>query len=499
MMEGSRPALTVHDLLHSPLRMWAKVILRIAIIWVVVSIPMIINRGPFYYPDTSAYIRVADAAAVKVTGAPSAWSDRLAKINVNPDESAAPASTSTNDRVTPLSGRSVYYGAFLYAADRLGGLWFAALWQALLVAAALTLCALRMGRSWAPLPVAALVSGVGITAAFLMPDIFAALAILSVGMIAVFWHPMRNAERVFWMVLLCAGTLTHSATLLIVVAVLFVLYWYRKQLSLKPVVAGALIGLVGEIAFNTAVTRTLGAAPLRPPFLSARLIDDGPGLDYLKVHCPDPGLVLCGFYRDLPGGSDRILWSDGGKGFISMPVAVQRAWSKQDMHFAALVFADQPVNVVASTAGSVLKQAMGLNYRDITEARVGTKRYPASAASAYERTAASARRFPHWPWDVLAWPLLIASAVILFVTFRRDRSPFIPIIAAGIVADVLICGALSTPHDRYLTRVIWLLPVLASLSLPQLWADRGRARRQATAALAANTPSNSRSSEARSP
>jgi small basic protein len=47
---------------------------------------------------------------------------------------------------------------------------------------------------------------------------------------------------------------------------------------------------------------------------------------------------------------------------------------------------------------------------------------------------------------------------------RADTRPrtFAAVIIAGFVFNVAICGALSTPHDRYSTRILWIVPIAAA-------------------------------------
>jgi hypothetical protein len=39
------------------------------------------------------------------------------------------------------------------------------------------------------------------------------------------------------------------------------------------------------------------------------------------------------------------------------------------------------------------------------------------------------------------------------------------ILIGGVVANAAVTGILSTPHDRYQARVIWLIPLLAMIVL----------------------------------
>ncbi len=47
---------------------FALVAAAMALLW-----PAFYNHQPFFFPDTTAYVRGADAAVFKLTGIPSAW------------------------------------------------------------------------------------------------------------------------------------------------------------------------------------------------------------------------------------------------------------------------------------------------------------------------------------------------------------------------------------------------------------------------------------------
>jgi hypothetical protein len=40
------------------------------------------------------------------------------------------------------------------------------------------------------------------------------------------------------------------------------------------------------------------------------------------------------------------------------------------------------------------------------------------------------------------------------------------LIVFGVMLNALICGALAAPYDRFQARVIWLVPVAASVLVP---------------------------------
>jgi hypothetical protein len=37
---------------------------------------------------------------------------------------------------------------------------------------------------------------------------------------------------------------------------------------------------------------------------------------------------------------------------------------------------------------------------------------------------------------------------------------YVAILCGAIIANIMVCGGVSTPHDRYLMRLIWLLPMI---------------------------------------
>ena len=60
---------------------------------------------------------------------------------------------------------------------------------------------------------------------------------------------------------------------------------------------------------------------------------------------------------------------------------------------------------------------------------------------------------------LLVWPDRVATQIKLLALA----------ILLGILANAFVCGAVSQPADRYGARVIWLLPMLASLLILFAW------------------------------
>lgn len=435
---------------------------RLLVLWLAFSFALIVNRGPIFFPDSTAYIRAADAAAVTLGMNSSEWSGRLSQLRT-PD--AKPAK-SIGTLVTPLAGRSIYYGAILW----LLGTWGAVLFQGLFASIAVLLAHRRLGSTlpFLALPLTITLTSATVFAALLMPDLLAGLSLLALAMILPGSQTMSFLEKNFWRSLLLLGSLAHSATLLILASVIATGYLlWRKQLSYLPALSVLALALAGEIVFSAGVYYTVGYPLLRPPFLSARLIDDGPGLAYLKANCASSAFALCDFYRELPAGSDSILWTGEGKGFISMSPERQRAWSQQDLKFVLAVFADRPLETSTAWLKSIGRQLVGYSLDDVTTPLGSTEKLPPHIREIYEDSLVASNNFPSKFWNVLSFPILLFSALLLAFR-RRDLAIEVKMVVIGVVADIVICGALSTPHDRYLMRVAWLMPVMALSIMPTL-------------------------------
>ncbi len=473
----------------------------IALLALLLLLPAAINRGVLQFPDTTTYIRGVDAAVVAATGHSSAWSEDAkralaASAAPAPVPAAAPSSAGeqlTGPATTPggsfpvvLSGRSVYYGALLYAADWLGSFWWVAIAQALVTATATLLAARRVARRldsperlW-PILAVALVTSVGLQVALLMPDIFAPLAILATAQIALYWHAMTRGERAFWSLLLAAAALFHSGNLLVIGLLVGVLLLWRlgtrTALCVAPIVLALLVGVGGEAAFGAAVRKMTGYPPVRPPFVAARLIADGPGRDYLARACAEGStLTLCLYRASIPEDSDSFLWASGRGSFMGMPPEDRRRVAAEERGFVLAVLADRPVAVIGASLRNIGGQLLRWQVDDIADARlsgVNRDKLPPAVRAAFDSTRAAESEFPIGYYDLLAAPVtLLALATLLALgAARREAMPaatrgYVAIVLAGILLNAAVCGAFSKPHDRYQSRVIWLLPLLATAAL----------------------------------
>src|SRR5260221_5851779 len=122
----------------------------------------------------------------------------------------------------------------------------------------------------------------------LVPDVFASYLILGLGILIGFWDSLKLADRSILLAIIFYSSLTHTShlILLIVLGSIFAFIWLLTKRatpgrsSFAPplaIFALVLAGILGQLAFGFTTRHTIHADPVQPPFVTARIIADGPG------------------------------------------------------------------------------------------------------------------------------------------------------------------------------------------------------------------------------
>ncbi len=465
------------------------------------------NSGPFWFPDTSTYIRGADAAFYAVTGQKSDWSNRIDEVA--PPIAATPTmDVSTDiprgeDRKIVLAGRSIYYGMLIFIPMAILGPWAAACVQSLITAFVIVFSisiVLRhritpesgngMGFPRDILPYAALciislLTPLAYYANMLMPDIFAGLLCLIMPVAIIFWPEMTRLEKVVAVGLCCTFATFHTTILLLAIAVSGAAFIFHRdnRVKVRSVVLGMAIAVVSVIAgtlFAISVEKTTGQRPMSPPFLTARITAAGPGTEYLNNNCNNATtpFAICRHIKKLPMDSDNFLWGEDDETslFKVLPAAEQRQISSEDKRFYLTVLADSPIKVIGSALSNGL-EVLGLfgleNFNYPHRVMTNIQEYPDDVWTDIIKTRAAINAMPVKTIEISSIVIVIISTIsilgILLNIYPKKFhiSPrvmqFSLLICVAVLANAMICGALSKPHSRYQARLIWLLPLAASL------------------------------------
>lgn len=464
--------------------------------------PALINRSPFYYPDTRTYMRGADSIMHKYLHLDSAWTgtetatDHTQSATSSADDAlhnlgeARTRSLQQIGKKGVLAGRSPFYGILLYIGNLAGGFWLTSLVQAasILLAVFLLLRGLDI-PVWPTLPLLGLglclFSDAPFFACFLMPDLFAGISILVCAVQISVDQRLRFRDYLLWFILLGAAVLFHDSCTLIAFSMLGLALLsnllrssWRNFYGLSIIFIAILLAFAGQSIVSYGIRKATGEVPLRLPFLSARLIADGPGARYLRANCPQSGFLLCEYRDEFPLTSDQFLFgtSPGRAVFELADYDRRRALSAEQMRFVLAVVRYDPLGVLQSGIKNAAQQMLDFRLaefrylpgiRDIFDRTLPLQVEPQVHASrAYQGT------LPTDTFGFILYLFVAASLIYLVLAIcgrlpNRSLNPTVKRIICwvlvGITVNAILCGGISVVLPRFQARVVWLFPLLVLL------------------------------------
>ncbi len=408
-----------------------------------------------------------------------------------------------------IGARSVIYSVFLFLTQQAGTLWLTAALQTLATAAvfhAVWRAAAPKAQGWtylAMMAALAAVTSLAFYASFPMPDVFAGLGVLIAITLALHWDRLGASTRGAMGSLLAVSLALHNSNLLLAILILpvvvFALWRLGAPRRVMVVRTGALAAAIGAAALGVIgadhAEKTLTGVEMRnPPFLTARLLADGPGRTVLRRDCAHAQpFFLCRF-KALPlDNSEDILWAQqpGVGVFASSPVEDRLRLEAEQGRFVRAVVLSDPLGVVWASIHNSARQLALFVVDEPLRDPCGLK--------------------PRWPWGQDFLRVLVVDPERCGLGDRRMMSPRLlyalhlgalilsgyamwrlararrqarasrvaefarlddidrllaatGLTAAAVILNVVICGALSGPFPRYEARLIWLIPTLALLA-----------------------------------
>ncbi|MGU3390900.1 hypothetical protein [Sphingomonas sp. M1A8_2b] len=497
------------------MRQWLLALLQTVFATLIILAPAAINRSPFIFYDTTHYLELGQsifaAAHIPLKGFQSKDS---ASIMGHDDPAPLPASPAKSVAKTPdrnmslsyVGGRSPYYSTVLALIISLGGLWLVAIVQALIGA---WLCRTVVwslpGPSFGAYAglVTALTCGSSLPyfAAFTMPDIFAAYALVAMCLLAVRSGGNLVTLSALWAIA-AFGILAHATILplsiiagvgIVVVLRLLRSSWRQAMGGARWPLSAVAIGALGMPVFAWTTQLVLHDAPRSPPYLMARILADGPGRRYLADHCNGPADFAICKYRDRPNiDHNAILWStdprDGVFYFADFDTRV--LMSEQQLKFVLASIAYSP--------GLAFDAALANSWRQLSTLSIGPEigatklswDTMVSKTIPYARRSITASRSYTGNYSFALVDLVIGVVFMLSLAFviwrlaqsdviaawRAPKTHRVVLILAGaaigltiiIVSNAILCGTLSGPTNRYQGRLTWLLPAIAFLMFRHL-------------------------------
>ena len=238
---------------------------------------------------------------------------------------------------------------------------------------------------------------------------------------------------------------------------------------------------IGSFAFSAMVKHTVGRPPVNPPFLTARVIADGPGSRYAQERCLGQSFTVCRFAKRLPMSVDDFLWGPGVDNGVFQTASKdeRRALADQDARFAVTAAAAYPLQQVTASARNAALQLVDtdlgdFNYDSHVRADFAAT-WPAGPRAALQTSLAYRQAWPLQTMWLLQTVVLLGSLAAIGVMATRasnsgpallepaDALLLAVLIIVGVLANGAVCGVLSTLYGRYQARVVWLIPLAAVL------------------------------------
>jgi hypothetical protein len=316
-----------------------------------------------------------------------------------------------------------------------------------------------------------------------MPDAFAPAVLLALLLLGFSRDALSRAEAAALGVLAALGIAAHLSHLPLAVAMLAIVLLLTRRvapaLRVALPIAGAVAMLLGTNLWGH------GRAVLSPhgaTFLLARLQADGPAARVIRDRCPDAGWYLCAFADRLPMDSDDFLWRsdspvnrapDGTPRFLGGALLSTEAGAIVRETLRA-----HPIEVARAMLGNALRQLVIAGAGDtlVNDHLAAAVRpriaeaFPPRELAAFDASLQARGLLPAAIAPILpihAPVLLLGAALALAALWRGDslRRRLIIGLLIGVAANAFATGALSKPHQRYEARILWLVPVVAALTL----------------------------------
>lgn len=455
----------------------------------------ILNGRPLFYYDTRGYIDQGTTGLAQLRLIPKSVAQTDAPITQSQREAGDVAAPVVNNNTVDGS-RSASYALIAALFAHIHALWTVPLFNAVLAMVAVWLPIRVAHRIYQPdysvavlvaLPVIAACAGsLPFYVAFLMPDIFTPIMVLMIATLTVFGRQMTAGERALALVLGTLAVVSHLshlaiAAVLLPVSLLVSLGMARRRWWLPPLLVAVIVGMgyTEKVALRMAAEKVSHSEVILKPFLTARLIQDGPGLAYLNSHCPDAAIATCPLQAILQISDDpmrltasHIIFETSSTlgSFRLMSAEDQSIVARNQFRFFRDVLIDNPLGVSYAIVRNSLIQArmFSVDMTLQTDKMVFLAKDTAGNSTQILQhgwlTKATNWLAPVTAIQTGTYMLALLSIIVLGLLPHRVPGPvrlLVLMLIAGLLANALICGAVSQPATRYGARVSWLLPLAA--------------------------------------
>lgn len=380
--------------------------------------------------------------------------------------------------------RSPVYSMFLFLAGGGWSLWTIAAIQALMTAFVMTELARVFApclRLWALLLIGvALVLATGLPwyVGQIEPDCLTALVILSVYLLA--FHTGKLGTVRSWLLVGVGAfaTAAHPSHLVLTAGLAISLGIYRAALwlarntswpkaRLQPAMLCFVLALAMIVGSNFVLTGQVFVTRAGPAFLFARMLQDRIVMKLLDDTCPGSGYKLCAYKDALPRSADGWLWGRDSPFFRLDRFDGTNAESQRIIWDSIKRY---PLLQIESVVSDAAVQFVTYRTGDQIEPQQWALepvflRFIPAQVPAYLDARQQRGEFRFQPVNLIDVPVagivLVGLCVMLFQALlqrRRKSALLLGYVLVALLGNAFICGALSNPHARYQSRIIWIVP-----------------------------------------
>ena len=489
-----------------------------AVLWIALAVlaclsVFAVNGRPLFYFDTVGYISQGHSALRQLgIRGESPLAARIEKLEAEKAANIAaglaePDLAEIDAENTVDGSRSSVYALAAGLLARLHALEGLIVLNVVAVLVALWLPMRVAARRWGlPVPVSQAVAMPVIVAslgslpffiAYLMPDTFAPVLLLVIATLTVFGRQMRPWEILLAVALGSLAIVSHLShlaigALMVPASALIAVILSRRRWWLPPALVLVIVGIgfAEQSVLRSAAKAMSDSEVVIKPYITARLIQDGPGMTYLETHCPNDDIPSCKLYAALQWSDDpyritatHIVFETSARlgSFRLMTPEDQKAVADDQIGFFFDVLADQPAATVMAFLKNTFIQS-GWVAVDLTipsdKIVAQNEDVTGLAFSTFDHgriTRDTGWLGPLTTWHEVFYVLSLLVIVALVLLPRRvpgEVKALAVMVILGILANALVCGGISQPSTRYGARVIWLLPVIATVLM--IFARRAR-------------------------
>lgn len=398
--------------------------------------------------------------------------------------------------------RPYFYSWFVRHTSMGFTLWFSLIAQSLLLFYAIRMalkyvvgikhpffyaCAVAVGLSF--------VTGLAHNNSQIIADAFSPVALLCLGILLAAKYIPRG-HRFFLTVIFLFALSVHSSHLLIF-SLLAILLWlvrliFKKNSFLKErksthkslifwsVTSWLLVSL-----FNFWLGVGFKPSKAGNIFLVARTIETGAAKVYLDKHCPNAPKDLCKVKDSLPPHAVAFLWEFGSSPFYDECAENGdwgNCWTSKNEAYGSLV-----KNIVAygPSRSVLIEHCINDSWKQLSQFDLGylvpmaegspvygpIKDFMSADWSMYQNAIQYHQTVSFETESVIQlWAVYLSLFVIVFFIFLNYRTKqynatvaFAVIVILGCIINGVLCASFSGVVDRYMARMIWLIPMAATL------------------------------------